>query len=208
MRGAHPKDRRSKRRCSRCHKWKRRSLKNFKPSERCREGLTGICRVCSAAYHRAWKKKNRVRLLKERRARYASSEKIKMARRTRARWRRDPRRMRAQLLRSGVKIRSSAKGLRVDKALLTTKYWAERLINQPACECCGREFRLVVGNGVPSDASPSVDQIRPKGGYTEKNTALLCWRCNNLKRDATPEELLGVANWMKMKLQGGDDVVA
>lgn len=47
-----------------------------------------------------------------------------------------------------------------------------------------------------SNNSPSVDRFVPSMGYVIGNVHLICWRCNNLKRDATPEELLGVAQWM------------
>jgi hypothetical protein len=73
-------------------------------------------------------------------------------------------------------------------------------VGKPSCECCGRRFRLQPVNGVKSDSSPSVDRIIPSLGYVLGNVALLCWRCNNLKRNATPDELLTIAKWLSGKL--------
>jgi hypothetical protein len=199
MQGSRPEDRGSKRRCSRCRKWKPRNSEHFKPSRCCREGLTGTCRECSAKYIRDWKSDNRERLSKKRRAQYQASEKVVEAQRARERWKKDPVRMRAQILRMGVVLRSKEKGLRLSKELRTTKYWADRLRNQLTCECCGRAFQLTPSKKVKSDASPSVDRVRLTQGYVVKNTALLCWRCNNLKRDASSRELFMIAKWMKSR---------
>ena len=73
----------------------------------------------------------------------------------------------------------------------------ERIEANPTCECCGVAFRIGgERNGVKCNTSPSIDRIRPERGYTVKNIALLCWRCNNLKRDATPTELKTVTDWL------------
>jgi len=51
-------------------------------------------------------------------------------------------------------------------------------------------------NGKPNDASPSVDRFDPSVGYTIANTSLICWRCNNIKRNYRAEDLPRVAAWM------------
>lgn len=55
------------------------------------------------------------------------------------------------------------------------------------CIYCGVE--MVVGTGRWTNESASLDRVDPNDGYTEQNTVIACWRCNNLKRDATPDEL-------------------
>lgn len=41
--------------------------------------------------------------------------------------------------------------------------------------------------------SPSLDRLVPSFGYTESNLAICCHRCNAIKQDASPEELLTIA---------------
>jgi hypothetical protein len=52
-------------------------------------------------------------------------------------------------------------------------------------------------NGIATDNSPSLDKIDPNGGYTKDNVIWLSWRANRLKSDATYEELLILAKWLK-----------
>ena len=52
-------------------------------------------------------------------------------------------------------------------------------------------------DGKPNNASPSIDRFSPTDGYVLGNVHVICWRCNNLKRDVTSDELLMVASWMK-----------
>lgn len=45
--------------------------------------------------------------------------------------------------------------------------------------------------------SPSLDRINNAWGYTPDNIAIISWRANNLKRDATAAELEQIATWMR-----------
>jgi hypothetical protein len=93
--------------------------------------------------------------------------------------------------------RSRLRGLPFDSDILTVDYLMERIESKPTCECCGKAFRIGgARNGMKDDSSPSIDRIHPERGYTVGNIALLCWRCNNLKRDATPTELKTVTDWL------------
>lgn len=42
--------------------------------------------------------------------------------------------------------------------------------------------------------SPSIDRIDPSKGYTTSNVAVCCFRCNQIKSDATPDELRRIAD--------------
>ena len=44
--------------------------------------------------------------------------------------------------------------------------------------------------------SPSLDRIDPNKGYVKGNIQVISWRANNIKRDATPEELRLVADFV------------
>lgn len=41
--------------------------------------------------------------------------------------------------------------------------------------------------------SPSMDRLDPKEGYTHRNIVISCYRCNQIKSDATVEELMNIA---------------
>ena len=44
--------------------------------------------------------------------------------------------------------------------------------------------------------TPSLDRINPKLGYVKGNVQVISWRANNIKRDATAEELRLVADFV------------
>lgn len=49
--------------------------------------------------------------------------------------------------------------------------------------------------------APTVDRIRPMGGYTATNIAVISRRANTIKNNASPEELRAVADWLDAELQ-------
>ena len=55
---------------------------------------------------------------------------------------------------------------------------------------------LACASGAPTDASPSLDKIVPSLGYVPGNVAVISWRANNIKHNATARELRMVADWM------------
>lgn len=75
------------------------------------------------------------------------------------------------------------------------KFIADWLEKQPTCVCCGVEF-LMGKKGFRSDRSASFDQITPGAGYLMSNIALVCWRCNNIKRNYGSADLRLVADWI------------
>lgn len=52
---------------------------------------------------------------------------------------------------------------------------------------------LQLSNGVRGPASPSIDRIIPELGYVKGNVVVTSWRANDIKKDATPEELFLLA---------------
>jgi len=96
-----------------------------------------------------------------------------------------------------MKDRSRKSGLDFDSELFTVSYLMGMLDRNPYCECCGKRLDISFkGNGLPNNDSPSMDRVVGSKGYVDGNVALLCWRCNNLKRDATSKELRQISNWM------------
>jgi hypothetical protein len=143
-----------------------------------------------------WKRDNSERLAARRRELYRKSEKVIERQREIRRWKDNPARKRAQVLREGMRTRSKELGIPFHEKVLTVMYLTKWIERSPHCECCGVALDLErKWNQQKNNQSPSIDRIRPKRGYVMGNIALLCWRCNNLKRDATPEELMRIAQW-------------
>jgi len=85
-----------------------------------------------------------------------------------------------------------------DRDILTVAFLMDWLRRQVRCEACGEVLRLAPEvPGLKGDRSPSIDRVHPERGYVVGNIALLCWRCNNLKRDATSSELQTIVDWMR-----------
>lgn len=72
----------------------------------------------------------------------------------------------------------------------------------PVCPCCDRQFDYIYYmDGKRHDAAPSVDRIVPSLGYTTSNIAIICWRCNEVKHDATLSELRLIVRWLSGMLE-------
>ena len=68
------------------------------------------------------------------------------------------------------------------------------------CPVLGIPLSRVVdgGPGVgPQPSSPTLDRIIPELGYVPGNVAVISWRANKLKSDATLAELEAVTAWVK-----------
>ena len=70
------------------------------------------------------------------------------------------------------------------------------------CACCGKILNYAYsGNlGRPPEDGPSLDRINPTKGYVVDNVAIICWRCNALKRDALLNELELIVSYMRERL--------
>lgn len=188
-------------RCSTCGRELPADAAHFILAKECRGGLAGTCRDCSAAGKRAWKARKGESLRARRRALYAGRYGPVQRRKEQERADRFPVRVRAQRLRAGMRERARELGLAFDDEHFTVSRLMGWLSGSPTCECC----RRVLDVGFKHDAqkhddSPSMDRFAPELGYVAGNVALLCWRCNNLKRDASAAELECVAAWMRRKV--------
>lgn len=67
------------------------------------------------------------------------------------------------------------------------------------CPVLGIE--LNVGSGLHSDNSPSLDRIIPDNGYTKGNVIVVSWRANRIKCDATPTELVKLAEFYSVLIK-------
>lgn len=69
------------------------------------------------------------------------------------------------------------------------------------CVYCDSELSLKATLGERYQKSPSLDRLDPSLGYTTGNVAVCCFRCNQIKSDATPDELRRIANKVEQLLR-------
>lgn len=184
--------------CRKCNKEHPGTLEYFVPNKGCKDGIDSVCRPCHREYMSNWKSANKERIAPRRRELYATINAPIQAEKRRRILEAHPLRERANIMRQGMADRSRNRGLPFDSAILTNNYIMEWIKSTPNCPCCGISIDYgFKANGAPNNASPSIDRINKDKGYTIGNIALICWRCNNLKRDATAAELEAIARWMR-----------
>lgn len=61
------------------------------------------------------------------------------------------------------------------------------------CPACGVVMEVGRLHGIKN--SPSLDRIVPELGYIAENCVVVCFECNRLKNDCTPERLYRVADY-------------
>ena len=87
-----------------------------------------------------------------------------------------------------AKKRAKAEGLTFDLVV-------DDIIIPDVCPVLGIE--MFKGTRKRKDNSPSVDRFLPVLGYTKNNIRVISWRANDLKKNATVEELTKVLSYMK-----------
>ena len=68
--------------------------------------------------------------------------------------------------------------------------------------CPALGVKLQRGKIHVSPCSPVLDRIIPKLGYVKSNIIVVSHRANNIKNDATPEEIIKVGEFYKTLLEG------
>jgi len=84
-----------------------------------------------------------------------------------------------------IAARSRAKAKNIPFNLLL-----EDVVIPKLCPVLG--IPLILGNGGTSDNSPTLDRIIPELGYIKGNIAVISWRANRIKSNATPAEIFKV----------------
>jgi hypothetical protein len=65
------------------------------------------------------------------------------------------------------------------------------------CSCCRKLLDYSVGRGMNKDDSPSLDRWDNTKGYLLDNVRIICYRCNELKRDGTLEEFKNLGRYTR-----------
>jgi hypothetical protein len=159
--------------------------------ERTPDNLTtnGDCKICMKLSSVNWRNKNLTHsreLNKKNQRKYNKTEKGKKysTQYHKTRLALDPR---IELL-YAAKKRAKEEGLTFDLVI-------EDIVIPETCPVLGIE--LFKGTRQNRDHSPSVDRFLPVLGYTKNNIRVISWRANDLKKNATVEELTKVLAYMK-----------
>ena len=185
--------------CTGCHIEKPADTKHFFHHKGCKFGLDSACRKCRRVEKNRWKNENSERVNERRRQLYTEKNRERYAELERMRWERLPYHIQARCLMSGIRDRSRKLGQPFSPEF-TIQFIEAWLRRQAHCECCGVEFHIGrKGDGSKNDRSPSIDRFNSSIGYELTNTFLICWRCNNIKRNYDATDLMTVARWIKNK---------
>ena len=58
-------------------------------------------------------------------------------------------------------------------------------------------IKLVINKDKKQDNSPTLDRINPDLGYIPGNCAVICWKANRFKKDATLSEFESLLSFLK-----------
>lgn len=93
---------------------------------------------------------------------------------------------------NAIKRRAAAKGIPCD----VDAEWLKH--NMPIhCPVLGIELTRRASRDVNAPSAPTVDRLVPELGYVRGNMHIISRRANNIKSDASAEEVLRVGQWMK-----------
>lgn len=156
--------------CRNCSKRKR--LVNFQRDNRCPTGHTNLCKNCASVAANAWHHRNREH----------------HNRKMRTWWKKNKAAHPARHLWVLAKRREAANGRAFDITpgdIHIPEY----------CPVFGS--KLEFGNKTYSPNAASLDAIIPELGHVRGNIAVISHRANTIKNDASVEELLKVAKWLR-----------
>ena len=69
------------------------------------------------------------------------------------------------------------------------------------CPVLGIKLQFNYGVGGAKDNSPSIDRLIPELGYVKGNIAVISWRANRIKNNATIDEIKKVYDWILKEAQ-------
>lgn len=104
----------------------------------------------------------------------------------------------AKLLLRGVRQRTKPKGTpggRSARANITERDILAVWPKDDRCPILGTAFIFGPVDYNNRENIPSLDRIDPRKGYVKGNIAVMSWRANTIKNDATPEEIRKLAKW-------------
>lgn len=164
-------------------------------------GKDKLCKLCSNEYVRNWKKLHKNRIQNQQKEMYQNNKgwytKNRFRERTIELALKDRFRMRAYIVLSRIRGNFKKKSIPYDKTI-NVAYLINLFESNLFCNCCGVELGYYRKfDRKPYNNSPSINRFIPQKGYVKDNIHVLCWKCNNIKRNYTSDDLIIVAKWIK-----------
>lgn len=186
--------------CRTCRE--RKPLKAFYTSKYHQAGVTSRCKECIKAYQRHYNKNNK-EIIAVRASRYRQAHKEEISRKGKAYYEENK-----ELLKS--KARRRYWDIQLPQRLLNSARYRARQQGL-VCTITLEDIRvpercpilnvvLRPNTGKQSEDSPTLDRIDSKLGYVPGNVAVISWRANSLKSDASVEEVECLLAYMKGEL--------
>jgi hypothetical protein len=171
--------------CSKCKKQK--PNEEFHKNNNSPDGLTCWCKECHRDSARQWRSNN-----KEQRDEYNKNWRSANMDRVRASGKKAAAKRRVEkpelTLFYGASHRAKKAGIEFDLTI-------EDVIIPDRCPLLGVKLKPGAGKAHPN--SPSLDKVDPSGGYTKGNVWVISYRANQIKNDATADELLLIGHTLK-----------
>jgi len=192
-----------KKRCRQCNE--EFPLEHFYKHPSNKDGRVGKCRCCLSDYHkdfyarhpekraanrqrcRDYYRRNREAML-EKQSTWGKANRKHITEQRRENYLKDPERH----MLNGARTRARKAGIPFNLK--------RGDIQVPShCPVCG--VGLVRGKNGHKPNSFSVDKIIPKNGYVKGNVVVICRRCNMIKHNATPDEIIRVGMFFKQLIK-------
>ncbi len=161
-------------------------------------GFVKMCKLCKSKRNKEYRNKYKEEIKIRRKNNYDNTKKPISHEIYVATMYDNPILWRATYLRQGILQRSKKNGTFVDKDYFSVLNIKGMLEDNKNCSCCGVKFQYVTNlNNIKAPNVPSIDRIDNNKGYTSRNTALICWKCNDLKGNSDIDDLRAVISWLE-----------
>jgi transposase len=164
--------------CSYCEQEK--SINSFGKLNTRKDGLHYYCKDCSNTISRERRNRNPTAI-----------RKIVQKSKTKTRME-NPYKARAQ----GMARSLNSKTIEVDKSYLTYKFLEKLLRENRYCNCCNKPLKLLRKISESNHEIAVIDRIDSSKGYIKNNIAIICGRCNEIKREGTSKEHRQIADYI------------
>lgn len=187
--------------CRRCKNSYANQELNFIKNSRYKNGFDTLCKKCKSISDFNYRKMNKIDISVRRVKKYNDEIKPISHDIYVDQMKSDPILWRAKILRQGMQQRSILNNLEFDEKYFTVKNIIDIISKQIFCPCCKVLFNYEsLLNGIKNDAAPSADRIKNNKGYIKNNVIIICWRCNNLKRNSSIHDLQTVIEWLNIRI--------
>lgn len=188
--------------CFRCHEEYESLASNFSKESKNKNGYNTICKKCKSIDNKKYREDNKKEIRERRKAKYSIYGQPRSHDIYIKNFKLNPIKFRAKILRNGMLQRSKAKNIVFDSKYFSIDKIEEIISVHNKCACCNTFFIYdsnFNGSGDKNYKCPSADRFVSNIGYTKENTVFICWRCNNLKRDSSIQDLEKIIMWLENK---------